>query len=116
MAKKSVYAIRANKKLDLYLGFANIKNIYGKLALPAQNIMDFAFFFNSYDDANKFLTEYFNNVIVKDENKKFYNINNVYVDEEFTDSNIFMYNVPCYFSKHNFNLWKINPDKYKIVP
>lgn len=106
------YVIRANRKMDWYIGFANTMNTYiDRVEHCSQNILAFALYFTEKEHAQKFLEAYFaNNTSVKEENKRFYEI--VSVKANNATSGIFMYDVPCYFNKEAFNEWRNNISKY----
>lgn len=106
-----MYVIRANKKMNWYIGFTNNMNTYiDRVEHCAQNELEFALYFNEKSQANRFLEEYFANTDVKEENKKFYEV--TCVKAENIDNGIFMYGVPCYFSKEAFKKWRLNPSAY----
>jgi hypothetical protein len=110
-----LYVIRSNAKNDLYLSFTNRSYIYEGTVGIAQNTKDFAFYFKSEIDATKFLLDYFRSMgdKIKEQNKKYYKV--IPINNEVDlDYNIFMFNVPCYFSKYWFMQWCKNPDKYII--
>ena len=110
-----MYVIQANKKHDLYLGFTHTSNSYeDKILQPAQNVIEFAFFFKTKEHAESFLKEYFNNTEVKEENKRFYSVKLTFTAETEVNHNVFMYNVPCYFSLSSYKKWRLNPDSYKV--
>lgn len=115
MMTNSIYVIRSNAKNDLYLSFTNKKYMYEGVVGIAQNKEEFAFYFKTKEDANKFLLDYFRSMgdKIKEQNKKYYKVLEVHDNKEL-DYNIFMFDVPCYFSKYWFMQWCKDPDKYTI--
>lgn len=112
-----LFVIQSNAKNDLYLSFTNKRYLYTRKIDVAQHTREFAFYFASRTDANKFLLSYFNMMgdNIKEQNKKYYKIVETTYSTDPIDSNIFMFNVPCYFSKLRFDQWSSDPDKYKII-
>lgn len=113
-----IYVILGNKKHNLFIGFANEGNITtNKLQFVAQNDLPLAVFFNSYEDAQSFLLNYFNTQTkIREENKKFYEIikiktSNLKVN---IDSEVMLLNTPCYFSGSMYFKWFNNPSNYSI--
>ncbi|MBQ8218148.1 MAG: hypothetical protein IJZ79_02480 [Bacilli bacterium] len=107
------YVIRANQKMNWYLGFANTMNTYiDRVEHCSQNVLAFALHFNEKEHAEQFLARYFeaNSSSVKEENKRFYEITSVPAEK--ATAGIFMYDVPCYFDKEAFKEWRKNPSKY----
>lgn len=113
---KPLYIIQSNKKNDLYLSFTNKRYFYTNKIEIAQNVRDLAFHFTSKEEATRFLLCYFNIMKdnIKEQNKKYYQVVEIHYITTPIDINIFMFNVPCYFSKVKFIEWKNNPDKFKI--
>ena len=109
-----VYVIRANRKNNLYIGFTNLKNtLDDKIKLCAQNVLEFALYFKDQAQARQFLDTYFDNIVVKLENMKYYEIMCVKTDLNL-DSEIFMFDVPCYFSSDSYKKWRKAPHAYSV--
>lgn len=112
-----LYVIQSNAKNDLYLSFTNKKYLYTKQIEVAQHTLEYAFYFQSETDAKRFLLSYFNTMgdSIKEQNKKYYKVKEMNYSLDSINCNIFMFGVPCYFSKSRFDQWSSDPDKYKYI-
>lgn len=110
MLDNTMYVIRGNRKLNLYIGFAQRKNAYSSQILEcAQDKLKYALYFTEYELAEKFLNAYLIDKSIADNNIKYYEV--LAVKAEDIDSNIFMYNVPCYYSSQVFREWLYSADR-----
>ena len=101
--------------MNLYLGFADGGNILNDVITSAgQNDLDFALFFNTSQDALKFLNNYFEDKkdVIQEKNKKYYKVEYFNKVEHEPNANIFLYEVPCWFSTEMYGVWRRNPAKY----
>ena len=125
-----MYAILANQKNDLFLGFTHSANVYrDKINDVSQNSLNFAFFFYTLEEAKIFLDKYFMHTSVNPKNKRYYTpicIREIECSDDIDttdlngnelffeiDNNLFVYGVSCYFSISEYCKWRRSPGKYK---
>jgi len=117
---RPMYAVRANRKNNWYLGFVHTSNMYkDRIEQAAQNLLNCAFFFETQKDAEKFLEEYLKRTTIDPKNLRYYEplciskVNTTDNDEDFCiDNNVFVYGISCYFSMQEYCKWRRNPAKY----
>ena len=113
-----MYVVKANKKLNLFLGAAHGFNaVTDKITEVAQNDLKFAFYFKTRAEALAFLNAYLKDkkAIIKPENIKYYEVEPVLVVPYEPNTNIMKYDIACWFSTEAYCAWRRNPEKYKKV-
>ena len=113
---KPMYVVKANQKLNLYLGFANgVNAAENKIIDLAQDKLDFAFYFSTFDEAKQFLNTYFidKSDKISPMNKQYYNIEAKLEVPYIPNVNVVLYNTVCWYSKEAYRVWRANPQKYR---
>lgn len=111
-----MYVIKSNQKMSLYLGFADGGNaLNDTITTTSQGPLECALHFKTEEDAKKFLYKYFDlkKDVIKESNKKYYKIEYFEKVQYIPTANIFLFDVPCYFSTEAYYAWRRHPNKFK---